>query len=173
MDLTDKSGELEERLRTLAEQVATTCGLTIYDLEYHDSSKLLRIYILNPQSDTASLDECVQMDRAMTDPLEVEWVPENLTLEVSSPGLNRHLRTIEHFKWAQGREIVVIIPFKLTAERFKGLPKSYQGQGRFNALILSADLQQVLLSLPVKEQEGYQLTLKYQEIKKANLEFRI
>ena len=144
--------DLEERLLKLCQEVVGQEGLVLYDGEYIPKNALLRLYIENSESQTASLDDCVQVDRALSLPFEqAQWVPEGLTLEVSSPGVCRRLRTLEHFHKALGQRIVFRVK-----------------RGKFSGVLDSVDFE--CRSFGVKMGEGLHY-FDFDELKKANIEF--
>ncbi len=97
---------LEKKFFELVEGVVQGEGYTLYDLEYLAPQKLLRLYIMNPETQTAVIEDCVQVDRALTEPFEKnDWIPEDVVLEVSSPGIYRKLRSREHFEWSLEQRI--------------------------------------------------------------------
>jgi ribosome maturation factor RimP len=89
---------LRDQLRELLEPVVTGLGYELWDLEYatRPGGALLRLYIDSPAG--IGLDDCERVSRAVSqamdhaDPIAVAY-----TLEVSSPGLDRVLRTQQHF----------------------------------------------------------------------------
>jgi ribosome maturation factor RimP len=83
------------------ENLVSENNLELYDLEYVPRSKHLKITIINPESGTAVIDDCVLIDRAMTGLIEEKtYFPEDLTLEVSSPGLYRKLTQPKHYEYS-------------------------------------------------------------------------
>lgn len=109
---------MEQKFYHLCQQVAEENALELYHLEYRADSGLLRVMIQDPQTGGASIENCMQMDRALSPFIAREpWMPEKLTLEVSSPGLNRPLKSRRHFKQSIGKHIMV----KVHADRIKGV----------------------------------------------------
>ena len=105
----DRSG-IEKKFFELCSKVVAAQCLSIYDLEYVRSNKLLRVYIINEETNTAVIDECVGVDRAMSPYFESEdWIPEEIILEVSSPGLFRKLKTRKHFECVIGSNIELVV----------------------------------------------------------------
>src|SRR5215471_18240775 len=89
---------LRDRLVGLLTPVVNDLGLELWELEYHTqrSGGLLRLYI--DRSDGVTIEDCEQVSRAVSTVLDAEDpIPGQYTLEVSSPGLDRVLRTREHF----------------------------------------------------------------------------
>lgn len=63
----------------------------------------LRLYIDGPAGIT--LDDCVKVNRLLRDMPELETVTERFDFEVSSPGVERPLRRIEHFQRFLGEQV--------------------------------------------------------------------
>ncbi len=100
---------VEARVRDLIAPIIQEEGLSLYDVEWKREMgrAILRVYIEGSESGV-SLDDCTRVSHSVEDLIEVkEAVPGAYTLEVSSPGLNRVLRTAEHFKRVVGKLIQV------------------------------------------------------------------
>ncbi|MDH4467478.1 MAG: hypothetical protein QE271_05415 [Bacteriovoracaceae bacterium] len=127
-----------EKFRSLVEAaIQTVPPLKLYDLEYQTGSALLRLFIINPETLTAEMPDCVRVDHALTEPLQADWIPEGITLEVSSPGIYRSLRTPWHFEMSVGRRIklrvrepVIALNGKKDGKFFElmGYVKEFQGE---------------------------------------------
>ncbi len=91
-----------DRIARLVEPVAAALDVTVYDIE--DASGTMRILLDRPGGvdvDTLS-DASRRISRAMDEATTFDSV---VALEVSSPGLERKLRTPEHFAGAIGETI--------------------------------------------------------------------
>lgn len=86
------------RLIELLEGPVQALGYELVDVEAHAGSNgLLRVYI--DQEAGINLDDCELVSRQLSAVLDVEDpMPGRFVLEVSSPGLDRPLRTLEHFR---------------------------------------------------------------------------
>ena len=99
---------LRDTLVTLVRPVVEDLG---YELGSSNTrrgaaSGLLRLYIDAPAG--IAIDDCERVSRAVSALLDVEDpVPGQYTLEVSSPGLERPLRTPEHFASYAGEKVFV------------------------------------------------------------------
>lgn len=154
---------LEKKFIELASQVVGECGLDIYDVEYIPGSHTLRVFIQNPHTKTAELDDCVKVDRAFTPYFDtLDWIPEEIILEVSSPGIYRDLKKVEHFVSAVGQPINVTIKKKLDGD----YPKKLAGQRRFVASLTRATEE----GIELEWEKQVTLNLNYDDIKKANVE---
>ena len=82
-------------------------GYELVDLDLRVGGRgLLRVYIDLPGG--INVDDCARVSRQLSAFLDVEDpIPGSYTLEVSSPGLDRRLRTIEHFRRFTGHEVKV------------------------------------------------------------------
>lgn len=86
--------EKKEKLSSLAGQIAEAHGLELVEVELFRAGRreVLRVYLDKPGG--ISLGDCAEASRELSDLLDAdELFPEAYTLEVSSPGLDRPLRT--------------------------------------------------------------------------------
>ena len=97
---------IAETVRELALPVADELGLALWDVEFvkEGARRVLRITIDSDEGVT--IEDCERMHRAI-DPVldQADPIEESYDLEVSSPGIERDLRTDAHIAYAIG-EIV-------------------------------------------------------------------
>lgn len=99
---------LRERLIALIEPVLARLGYELVELEYAAgrSQAVVRIFI--DRSEGISVDDCERVSREVAALLDVDDpIPTAYTLEVSSPGFDRVLRTPAHFERFAGSRIFV------------------------------------------------------------------
>ena len=99
---------LRERLTALIEPLVARLGYELVDLEYTSgrSHATVRIFIDRPEG--VGLDDCASVSREVSALLDVEDpIPVAFTLEVSSPGFDRVLRTPAHFLRFMGSRVAV------------------------------------------------------------------
>lgn len=98
-----------EKVQKIAEEVAQREGCELYDFEVVGSGKgrVLRVYI--DKENGIDIEDCSNVSKGLNLLLDVEdIVPGGMyNLEVSSPGLDRHLKTIKHFSKAIGKKVFV------------------------------------------------------------------
>jgi ribosome maturation factor RimP len=97
---------LRDQLIELLEPVVSGLGYELWELEYgtRPGGGLLRLYIDSP--DGISVDDCARVSRAVSEALDAaDPIQNEYTLEVSSPGLDRVLRTPEHFARFAGERV--------------------------------------------------------------------
>ncbi len=102
------ANQVEALIRPLAEEL----GLTIWDVEYRGSGKrgLLRVTVDRVGEEGVTVDDCHRLSREISVLLDVEDpIHYAYDLEVSSPGMHRHLRRAEHFAIAAGERIEVTL----------------------------------------------------------------
>ena len=97
----------KDSLLGLLEPSVEALGYELVDLDVQTGWRgILRIYI--DKEEGIELADCELVSRQLSDLLDVEDpLPGHYVLEVSSPGIERRLRTLEHFKRFCGLEVVV------------------------------------------------------------------
>ena len=149
--------EILEKVRALASPLAAQEGLELVDVEFGGGGgrQTLRLYIDKPGG--VSLDDCTAVSRALSTALDVEDPLEgSYDLEVSSPGLDRPLRTPEHFQKYAGEKVRVKtygpLPECENRKTFVGILKGYEN----NAVVVDVD--------------GKVFHVPHQHVSKANIE---
>jgi len=122
---------LRERLIALIEPVLAQLGYELVELEYAAGRKqaLVRLFIDKPGIDQPagiSVDDCERVSRDVAALLDVDDpIPTAYTLEVSSPGFDRVLRTPAHFERFVGERIFVELQApRAGRKRYTGILKS-------------------------------------------------
>jgi len=115
-------GVLKDELAGLLRPVVEAVGCDLWEIEYVPGrgNGLLRLYIDAPQGIT--VDDCERVSRAVSEVLdEADPIPGHYTLEVSSPGLERPLRTAGQFARYVGEKVFVEMVHPVhERRRFKG-----------------------------------------------------
>lgn len=163
---------IEEKFYLLCEKVVKDLGVDVYALHYQGPQQLLRVFIENPETMTATLEECASVDRALTPFIEEEeWMPEELTLEVSSPGVYRDIFEGKSFQRFVGQRVMLSLNNKIVKEdlikEFKDM-KRFIGQKKVLGYITTATENELAIANE-KESEAI-IKINYENIKKANLE---
>lgn len=117
-----KKGNIATRVSELVKEAVEECGCMLWDVEFvkEGPDHNLIIYIDKPEG--ISLDDCEMVNDAV-EPIidEADPIDGSYYLEVSSPGLERELRTAEHIKAFVGERVIIKL---FTAKNGK---KSYDG----------------------------------------------
>ena len=103
-------------VRVIAERVAHSFGLTIFDVQFRQESIgwIVRVFIDGPQlnreaatdqtQETVNVDDCQRVSRDLSAVLDADFTfNHEYTLEVSSPGLDRPLRHLDDCRRFTGR----------------------------------------------------------------------
>ena len=114
----------EKELEILVQPIIEQLGYELYDVEFvkEGSDWFLRIYI-DSKEKTIDLDDCEKVSNVLGDVLdEKDPISTAYNLEISSCGLERHLRERKHFEAAINKQV----EFKLYTQ-FEG-SKLYTGK---------------------------------------------
>lgn len=99
---------LEEKVKEKIEPIIQNLGYQLYDVEYAKEGKehFLRVFI--DKTEGIGLEDCETVSNAINPILDEEdYIKEQYFLEVSSPGVERRLRTSKHFEENIGKQIEV------------------------------------------------------------------
>jgi ribosome maturation factor RimP len=139
----------EEIAVKVSEQISHEIALMGFDLiEVTFAKGALRLTIDKPLGVT--LNDCVAVNKRVGLLLAAEdYIPGSYRLEVSSPGLNRRLTTRKDFEHFTGRMVKVLTK-----------------QGVRKGVLRGVEAESLLL-----ETEGFEITIPFIDIVKANLDF--
>jgi ribosome maturation factor RimP len=144
---------LRDELVRLLEPAVVMLGYELVELEFAPagSGGLLRLYI--DAAPGITLDDCERVSRQVSAVLESEDpIPGHYTLEVSSPGLDRVLRTRAHFERFLGSRVKVQLAVPLAGRR------------RFTGALLEVRDEGIVV-----EVDGTPTLLEFGQIQKARL----
>ncbi len=141
-----------DRVRSIVAPLVDAADLEIYDIDL--SGGVLQILVDRPGG--ADIGSISKLARVITRALdEHDPIAGDYALEVSSPGLERPLRTLEHFLGAVGTECKI--------KTRPGTP----GDRRVEGTITAADPTNVTL----RDAEGVDRTVAYDDIERARTTF--
>jgi ribosome maturation factor RimP len=144
---------LRERLIALIEPVLGRLGYELVELEYAAgrSQAVVRLFIDKP--DGITVDDCERVSRETAALLDVEDpIPTAYTLEVSSPGFDRLLRTPAHFERFVGSRVFVELK----------VPRA--GRKRYTGMLSAVGAMGIEL-----EVDRQKVEIEFEEIGKARL----
>jgi ribosome maturation factor RimP len=106
-----------ERIRAIAERVARSHGLDVWDIvsRREPHGQVVRVFIDRPgpaatPEESVSVEDCALVSREIGTILDVEDpLPFTYTLEVSSPGLDRPLRGEDDYRRFAGRLAKIVV----------------------------------------------------------------
>jgi len=147
------SQDLQQRLVTMIEPLLAGLGYELVDLQLAlaRSGGQLRLFI--DRDAGVNIEDCERVSRAVSDLLDAEDpIPSAFTLEVSTPGLDRVLRTPAHYARFAGQRVHV----ELSAPR--------DGRRRYTGRLLGVVGDGIGL-----EVDGQTIELKFGEIGRAHV----
>jgi len=140
-------------LQALIEPTVVALDYEFVGIEYLSQGKhsLLRVYI--DSEDGITLDDCSKVSHQISGLLDVEDViPGQFNLEVSSPGLDRPLFTLEHFQRFIGSEIKISLSMPVENRR------------KLTGRLCGVDEKEIVLNV-----DNADIHLHFDDIEKANL----
>jgi ribosome maturation factor RimP len=145
------------RVRDLVAPIVADLGLEIYDLEH--VSGVLRLTVDTPAGGPAgvALDAIALCSRLVSRELDhSDPFPGRYTLEVTSPGLERTLRTPQHFQREVGKTIAV------------RLLEARDGRRRLQGPLIRANDTTFVVCL---DDTGTEETVRYSDVERARVVF--
>ncbi len=123
--------EILEKVRQLAAPLAAQEGLELIDVEIGGGGGRQTLRLFVDKEGGVTLDDCTAVSRAVSTALDVEDpIAGAYDLEVSSPGLDRPLRTPDHFQKVVGSKVRVKtfgpVPECENRKTFIGILKAYE-----------------------------------------------
>jgi len=146
------SSKLEE-LQALLAPVVEALGYQCWGIEFLSQGRhsLLRVYI--DHANGILVDDCEKVSRQLSGVLDVEDpVASEYTLEVSSPGMDRPLFTIEQFAAHAGEQVKI------------KLRTPFDGRRNFQGLLRGVEEQDVVVLV-----DDHEYLLPIDSIDKANI----
>lgn len=158
-----------EKVEKIAQEIAEREGCLLYDIEHSGSGRgrIVRVYI--DKENGVGIEDCSNVSKGLNLRLDVEDVVpgEGYNLEVSTPGLDRHLRKPWHFEKAVGKKIFVQLSKSLgslnatedkgmiSMKKFEALLKSMEGEN------LTFDIRSQEVKVPLSAVEKSKLVFEY------------
>lgn len=146
-----------EVVEELVTPIVNELNLELVDIEYKKEGKnwFLRVFI--DKENGVDIEECEMVSERLSEQLdEVDPIPYNYFLEVSSPGAERPLKKDKDFERAIGRNVLVKTYEPIEGDKvFEGILKSFDG---------------MLLTIEVKVKTRQKLfTIPYDKVSSARL----
>lgn len=134
-----------DEITALIEPVVTGMGFSLWGIEYIRSGKYstLRIYI--DHEDGIGVDHCADVSRQVSAVMDVEDpISTEYTLEVSSPGMDRPLFTLEQYSAFVNEWVEIKLKYAFEGRRnFKGVIVGIEESD----VVIAADGEEFLLPI--------------------------
>lgn len=144
---------MSDRLSEIIQPVVEALGCELWGIENLSMGKhsTLKIYIESDEG--VDIDDCAKVSRQVSGLLDVEDpINGEYTLEVSSPGLDRRLFSLEQYSAYAGAEVKV------------RLKRPYDGKRKFTGRLRGIEGDEVVLILGDEE-----IIFPFEEIERANV----
>ena len=168
MDFNKKRTGIEQKFFELTSTIVSDNGYVLYDMEYVAGSSTLRVFIMDPETQSAIIEDCVKVDRAFTPYCEDEaynWIPDDFMLEVSSPGMYRSLKTMAHFESALSKTISINLIGKLNEEQAANLSTKLKKANKFRGELKAVNEKEIQINI-----DSVDVHVGFEQIKRANLD---
>jgi len=143
----------EQQFQAMLEPAVTALGYEFWGLEYltHTRQAVLRVFIDSP--DGITVEDCAKVSRQLSAVLDVEDpIAAEYTLEVSSPGMDRPLFTLDQFIRYSGEQVKI------------RLRSPFEGRRNFNGRLVGVEAEDVVVVV-----EDHEYLLPIEMIDKAEL----
>ena len=157
-----------EEVKDLAQAVARRRSLRLWDIEMTGGAgrSVLRVFV--DSDGGVDLDTVAEVSEELSRGLDLrDPIPSRYTLEVSTPGLERNLKTPEHFRLSVGRSVVV-----------KTISPLVGNSNRIEGVISAADDSEITLRIGATEGSNgtaataaEEVAVRYDDIKSARTVF--
>lgn len=133
----------QQQLQALVAPVVSALGFELWGLEYLTQGRQSTVRVFIDGAEGVTLEDCERASRQISSVFDVEDpIREHYTLEVSSPGMDRPLYTLDQFARHVGDDVALRLRSAIAGRRkFKGNLKSVQGQD----VLVVVDSDEVLL----------------------------
>ena len=145
--------EIEEKLLKALEEVVSTKGMRIVNINISNSSSSPSIKIIIDAARGIGVDDCSFTSRLADDLIKINGYFDDYDIEVSSPGINRQLFSVTDFILYKG----FIVKIKLKS--------GISNQKNFIGKIKDIDEENIKIELDDSE-----IMINFKNVKKANIQ---
>mgnify|MGYP003574490954 FL=1 len=148
------SNTVIERVREFADSLLPAMGLELFDVQFRREGHGWVLRLVVDREEGVKLDDCSRVSRETSDFLDVEDIIEHpYHLEVSSPGLERPLRTVEECRRHLGKKARFKVKEEVDSRR-----------------VIIGELQSIDKDeISVLSEEGETFKLNWENVQKARL----
>jgi len=169
--MTTDSKDIRTRLMGIAEPVCEDAGYELVDLSYQreQGGWIVRVFIDHlpgaANQEPIGFDDCETISRELSAVLDVEDpVPTAYSLEVSSPGMDRPLRSAEHYRRFVGQTAKIALNDGVDGRRnFKGTLEGFDDDT--SSVLIRVDGQE--FSLPLGDIRSAKLVVDWDAVLKG------
>ena len=151
------ANKTEIKALQIAENIAKAQNVYIVDVTYKKEDETYSLCYYIDKDGGVGIDECESFSRAVEEVLDKEdFIENNYTLEVSSPGADRKLTKEREFLYYKGREVdVKLYKAENGMKEFTGILKDYKDSKAF------VDVDGEIMEIPAKSAVYIRLSFKF------------
>jgi ribosome maturation factor RimP len=150
-----------DTIKGITVNILASLDVEFVDLEYKREGRQMVLRLFIDKEGGVTLDDCTAVSKELSAVLDAEdLITERYTLEVSSPGLNRPLKTSADYEKNLGK-LVKIKTFEAVPDAAGNKRKTFLGK-----LVGFTDK-----TITIHLQEGQRAEIPFDKVAKANLEF--
>ena len=143
----------ETLLRDLIAPVADALGYELWGIEYHLQGRQAVVCVYIDNAEGVDVDDCAKLSRQVSSLLDVEDpISGEYLLQVSSPGMDRRLFTLEQCNRYVGENVKV------------RLRQPFEGRKNFSGQLTSIEGDDVVVAV-----DDHEYLLPFDQIEKANI----
>ncbi len=143
----------EEKITETIMEVAADLDYIIYESSAYLKGERSQIIVKIDRLKGISHSDCEIFSKALNSRLDEEGLLPNYSIEISSPGLSRKIRSIEEFERFIGSPVKVIFEVEGKRSIFKGL------------------INNVIDTIIELKSDDEEIRINYEDVVKANLEY--
>jgi len=143
-----------KRVEAVALPLFEELGLELVEVQYRREQSGWGLRLIIDKQDGVSLVDCATVSREISQLLDIEdFIDQAYNLEVSSPGLNRPLKSMADFQRFTGRKAKIKTTEPIAGER-----------------VFIGTIQQIEGEMIILEVGGKEMTIPFSQVSKARLE---
>lgn len=150
-----------EVVEELVTPIVNELNLELVDIEYKKEGKnwFLRVFI--DKENGVDIEECEMVSERLSERLdEVDPIPYNYFLEVSSPGAERPLKKVKDFEKAIDRNVLIKTYEPIEGEKvFEGILKTFDGT--LLTIEVKVKTRQKLVAIPFEKVSSARLAVTF------------
>lgn len=152
----------EQKIQRLASEMADECGFELVDVSLLGSKRNILLRVAIDREGGITLDDCETFSRRLEGLLDIEDpISGHYTLEVSSPGLDRPLKTLNDFRKNVGKLMRVVTMEKIDNQSF------------FIGILKNVCDSSIIIAVKKKKGVSEEIEVPFERISKARLEVDI
>ncbi len=149
---------VKEEITEIIHKTASELGYSVYEMSIYLKGENSKINVKIDNVHAISHEDCERFSKELSYNLDNSSILPNYMLEVSSPGLNRKLRSMDELKR------FIESPVKITYDK-ESMNETIQGT------LIAVDEKDKKLAVKVKEGKNIILNIAYESIIHANLDY--